>query len=142
MHLNADLRFLKRIGFEADYTQLWEKSPNFGTDALALYSFVAKYHRIPSQKFDLWWGLGTTYIAGGVDEFGFTYGLGAELFFAKPLSIEANFNQTFINTETVNKLNFLLNYHKGRYKVMGGYEHLKIGTQDFSMITCGLGLFL
>jgi len=45
-----------------------------------------------------------------------------------------------INNETVNKFNALLNYHKKRYKFSGGYEHLKIGSQDFSTITLGVGL--
>ncbi|RED49991.1 outer membrane beta-barrel protein [Seonamhaeicola aphaedonensis] len=141
MHLNLDMRFLKRMGAELDYLQLWENNPNFGKDHLALYSLLAKYYRVRTEKFDLYWGLGTTYVDGSVDEFGFTYGLGAELFFAKPMSLEVNFSQTYINSQTINKFNGLLNYHVKQYKVMGGYEHLKIGSQDFSMITLGIGVF-
>ncbi|GAA4280665.1 hypothetical protein [Gaetbulibacter aestuarii] len=142
MDLSLNLRFLRRFGLDFDYYQLWENNPNFGKDNLAIYDFLAKYYRVRAEKFDLWWGLGTTYVGGEVHQFGFTYGLGMEWFFANPLSIEANFNQSFINTETVNKLNFLLNYHKKNFKLIGGYEHLKIGSQDFSNITVGVGLFL
>ena len=139
MHINLDMRFLKRISLEADYLQLWENNPNFGKDALAIYTTLAKYNRIRTEKFDAWWGLGASYIDGSVDTFGFTYGLGGEWFFAKPISAEVNFNQTFINSETVNKFDGLLNYHFKEYKIIGGYEHLKIGNQKFSTMTIGIG---
>ena len=140
-HLNLDTRFLKRFGFEANYLQLWEKNPNFGTDNLALYTALAKYHRIRTEKFNLWWGLGATYVDGSVNEFGFTYGLGAELFFAKPMSLEAVFNQTLMSGETINKFDGLLNYHLKNYKFTGGYEHLRIGSQNFSALVLGVGTF-
>ncbi len=58
---------------------------------------MAKYNRVRTERFNAWWGLGTAYVDGDVNELGFTYGLGAELFFIKPLSVESNFNQTLIN---------------------------------------------
>ena len=140
-HINVDMRFLKRLGFELNYLQLWENNPNFGNDNLAIYTALAKYHRVRTEKFNAWWGLGTSYVDGTVNEFGFTYGLGAELFFAKPLSIETNFNQNFINSETINKFNGLINYHFKKYKLIMGYEHLKIGNQNFSAATLGAGIF-
>ncbi len=141
-HLNMDMQFLKRLGFEINYLQLWENNPNFGKDNLAIYSALAKYHRVRTEKFNAWWGLGASYVNGAVNEFGFTYGLGAELFFAKPLSLETNFNQTFINSETFNKFNGLLNYHFNKYKLILGYEHLKIGSENFSTATLGVSVFL
>lgn len=140
-HLNIDMRFLKRLGLELDYLQLWENNPNFGTDNLATYTALAKYHRVRTEKFDAWWGLGATYVDGGVNQLGFTYGLGAELFFTKPLSLQTNFNQTLINDETINKFNGLINYHINKYKITGGYEHLRIGNQNFSTVTLGTGIF-
>ena len=142
MHLNTNLRFMKRLGLEANVLQLWENNTNFGTDNLAIYTLLAKYYRIRTEKFDAWWGLGTSYVDGKVNRFGFTYGLGTELFFIKPLSLKLNFNQTFINSEAINKFNGLLNYHVNQYKLIGGYEHLKIGTEGFSNVTLGIGLFL
>ncbi len=140
--LNIDMRFLKRLGLEFDYLQLWENNPNFGNDNLAIYTALAKYHRVRTEKFNAWWGLGTAYIDGAVDNFGFTYGLGTELFFVKPISIEANFNQTFINDNTFNKFNGLINYHLNTYKLIFGYQHLRIGNQNFSTVTLGAGIFL
>jgi hypothetical protein len=52
-----------------------------------------------------------------------------------------NFNQTFINSETINKFNVLFNYHMNRYKLTGGYDQLKIGTQQFTSLTLGVGVF-
>lgn len=139
-HLAMELRFLKRIGLEIDYLQLWEKNPNFGDNSLAMYSFLAKYNRVRTERFDAWWGVGGTYIDGNVNDWGFTYGLGAELFIAKPISIESNFSQTLINNTSTNKFNALLNYHIKRYKLSGGYENLRIGGQNFSMISLGLSM--
>ena len=90
----------------------------------------------PSSKFSL----GAAYINGDVNKLGFTYGLGAELFFIKPFSIESNFNQTLINNNSVNMFNTLLNYHKKEYKFTLGYEHLKIGSVEFSTFTTGVGI--
>lgn len=139
-HLTAELFFAQRISVEADYLQLWEDNTNFGNNTLAMYQFLAKYHRVRTERFNAWWGLGATYVDGEVDKTGFTYGLGAELFFANPLSIETSFVQTFINEQTVNQFEALLNYHLGRYKVSGGYEYLKLGNQDFSMFSVGVGV--
>lgn len=140
-HLNFDFRFSKRLAVEANYLQLWENSTNFGYNSLAFYTALLKYHRVRTEKLDVWWGVGASYVDGEVNELGFTYGLGAELFFAKPLSLESNFNQTLINNGTINKFNVLLNYHQKQYKFTGGYEHLKIGSQPFSMLTFGVGIF-
>lgn len=139
-HLNMDMRFLKRIGLELDYLQLWEENPNFGNNALAIYTVLAKYNRVRTEKFNAWWGLGTAYIDGDIDQLGFTYALGAELFFIKPFSIESNFNQTFINGNAINKFNALLNYHKKHYEVSLGYENLKLGDISFSNFATGFGI--
>lgn len=141
-HLNLQMRFLKRVGLELDYLQLWEKNQNFGNDALAIYTALAKYHRVRTERFDAYWGLGAAYVDGAVNQLGFTYALGAELFFAKPLSLETNFSQTLINGNSINKWNALLNYHKKRYKFTGGYEYLKIGSEGFSTVTIGVGTSL
>lgn len=141
LDFNLDLRFEKRLGIALGYRQLWEKNPEFGNDRLALYSILVNYHRIRSEQFDLWWGVGTTNVKGNVNKFGFTYAVGAEWFFAKPISMETNFNQTFINSQTVNKFDILLNYHFNRYKLTGGYDQLKIGDQNFRSLTLGVGVF-
>lgn len=139
-HLNVEMRFLKRMAIEFDYLQLWEENKNFGNNSLAIYTALAQYHRVRTEKFDAWWGLGAAYIDGDVNKLGFTYGLGAELFFAKPLSFESNFNQILINKNTINKFNILLNYHKKEYKFSSGYEYLKIGDVGFSTVSAGAGI--
>ena len=136
-HLKMEVSFLKRLGLEFDYLQLWENNPSFGDNSLAMYNFLAKYKRVRTEQFDAWWGVGGTYIDGSVNDWGFTFGLGAELFIANPISIESNFKQTNINSASTNNFNALLNYHIKRYKVSGGYEHLKIGNQKFSMMSLG-----
>ncbi|WP_396602934.1 hypothetical protein [Algibacter sp. R77976] len=141
-HLNADMRFLKRLGLEFDYLQLWEENNNFDTNKLAIYTALAKYNRVRTERFNAYWGIGAAYIDGEVNALGFTYGLGAEWFFVKPLSLESNFNQILVNDNTVNKFNALLNFHRKQYKFSGGYEGLKIGSVGFSNVSLGIGVSL
>ncbi|OEK09773.1 hypothetical protein A8C32_09675 [Flavivirga aquatica] len=139
-HLNIDMKLLQRVGLEMNYLQLWEENANFRNNTLAIYTALAKYQRVRTERFNAWWGLGAAYIDGDVDELGFTYGLGAELFFTKPFSLESNFNQTLINDSSVNKFNALLNFHKKHYKFTGGYEYLKVGDVSFSTFSVGVGV--
>ncbi|KJD33810.1 hypothetical protein PK35_03400 [Tamlana nanhaiensis] len=138
-HLNVDMRFFNRLALEVNYLQLWENNTNFGHDALAIYTALGKYHRVRTKAFDGWWGLGASYVDGDVNSFGFTYGLGAEIFLGKPISLESSFNQTLVNQSTVNKFNALINYYINQYKIHGGYEYLKIGNQNFSTVSLGAG---
>lgn len=139
-HLNVDMRFLQRLGLELDYLQLWEENTNFGNNALAIYTVLAKYNRVRTERFNAWWGLGAAYVDGNTNTLGFTYGLGAELFFIKPFSIESNFNETFINDNSINKFNGILNYHRKQHKFSLGYERLKIGDVTFSSLSTGFGV--
>ncbi|TWO33729.1 hypothetical protein E1J38_002855 [Seonamhaeicola sediminis] len=139
-HVNVDIRFYNRLALELDYLQLWENNPNFGYQTLAIYTALIKYHRIRTKQFDGWWGLGASYVDGNVDDFGFSLGLGAELFLGKPISIEANYNQTFINNNAINKFTALMNYYNRPFKLSGGYQSLKIGDQIFSTPTIGLSV--
>ena len=141
-HLNADMRFLKRFGLELDYLQLWEENSNFRNNALAIYTALAKYNRVRTERFNAYWGIGAAYIDGDVNTLGFTYGLGAECFFVKPLSLASNFNQILVNSTSVTKFNALLNFHKKQYKFTTGYEHLNIGGVNFSNVSLGFGVSL
>lgn len=141
-HLNVDMKFLKRLGLELDYLQLWEETKFSGNNALAIYTALAKYNRVRTEQFNAWWGLGATYVDGDVNAFGFTYGLGAEFFFIRPFSLESHFNQTLINDNSINKFNGLLNYHKRHYTFTLGFEHLKISSVGFSTFTGGIGISL
>ncbi|WP_248724901.1 hypothetical protein [Seonamhaeicola sp. ML3] len=139
-HLNLDMRFYNKLALELDYLQLWENNPNFGYHTLAIYTALVKYHRIRRKTFDGWWGVGTSYVDGSVNQLGFTFGLGAEAFITKPISIESNFNFTAINGSSITQFYGLINYYINQYKVCAGYERLNIGDQKFSTTSIGLGM--
>jgi len=139
-HLNAELNVFKRLTLEADYLQLWEKNTFLGRNTLASYTLLAKYNRVRTQKFDLNWGLGATYLDGEINQWGVTFALGGELFFAKPLSAEMNINHSIYTENEFTKVNGLLNYHINCYKISGGYEYLDIGGIDFSTFSMGVGV--
>lgn len=139
-HFNVGMRFYNKIALELDYLQLWENNHNFGHHTLAIYTALAKYHRVRTKKVDAWWGAGATYVDGNVDNFGFTIGLGTQVFLEKPISLESNFNHTLINNSSLSKFNGLINYYMKQYKINAGYEYLDIGNQSFSTFSLGLGV--
>ena len=139
-HFNVNARFWKRFGLEADHLLLWENNPNFGKDQLSMFSVLAKYYRVRTERFTGWWGVGFNYIGSGVNETGFAYGLGVEAFIAKPISLEATFNGSWINQEHVSRFNAGVNYHIKNIKLSGGYEYLQVGDPKFSLFSAGVGI--
>jgi len=137
-NLSVDVRFLQRFGFEANYLQLYEKTPN-GKDTFSLYTTMLNYHRIRTQKFDFWFGLGTMYVGNDVRKFGFSYGFGAEWFVAKPISVLASIKASLINKRSVNTSKFLLKYHLKNYHISTGYEKFTLGVSKINSFSIGVG---
>ncbi|NRB60571.1 MAG: hypothetical protein HRU50_11620 [Winogradskyella sp.] len=140
-HLNFDFKLNDKLAIELDYLQLWERSSIYENDQLAIYNAFFKYNRIRTKHFNAFWGIGPTFVDGAVDEIGISYAIGAEVFPIKPISFETSFNQTFINRSTLNRFQGYMNYHLKQYRFQVGYEYLKIGSQKFSNIGLGVGLY-
>lgn len=138
-HLNLNFRFAKRFDLEVRYLQLIEKV-NRQTERFSLMTSMLNYHRVRTQKFDLWFGLGAMYVANNVKEFGFAYGAGTELFVAKPISILASYKGASINSQQVSKSKILLNYYLKNYRISSGYEHFTLGVSNIDAFSLGLRL--
>ncbi len=138
-HLNLNFRFAKRFDLEVGYLQLIERV-NRQTEGFSLMTSMLNYHRVRTQRVDLWFGLGAMYVANDVKEFGFAYGGGIELFVAKPISILASYKGSSINSREVSKSKVLLNYHLKKYRISSGYEHFSLGVSSIGAFSLGLRL--
>lgn len=137
-NLNINLKFARRFDLEVGSLQLFEKV-NGNTDNFSLYQAMLNYHRIRTQKFDLWFGLGVNYVANDVNEVGFSYGLGYEWFLTKPISILVAFNGTTINSRPVNETKLLLKYYINNFNISTGYEYYSLGVSKINAYSIGIG---
>ena len=138
-NLNLDFRFFKRMGFEVDYLQLFEKN-NGISDSFSLFSAMINYHRIRTQKLDIWFGLGVMYVGNDVKKAGFSYGFGAEWFIKKPISLLISHKSATINNRGVNKTKLVLKYHLKNYHVSTGYENFVLAVSSIDAFSVGVGV--
>jgi len=139
--LDLKFHFAKRLSLEVDYLQLFEKTSN-ETESFSLISAMANYHRIRTQRLDFWFGLGTMYVANEVQEFGFSYGLGAEWFIQKPIGIYVSYKGSTINNQNLAKTKTVLKYHVKKYHVSVGYEFYRLSVSDINAFSVGFGVSL
>jgi len=138
-NLNLDFRFFKRMGLEVGYLQLFEKN-NGKSDSFSLFSAMVNYHRIRTQKLDVWFGLGIMYVGNNVRKSGFSYGFGAEWFIKKPISLLVSHKSASINQRGVNKTKLLLKYHLKNYHISSGYENFVLAVSTIDAFSIGFGV--
>jgi len=142
-HFKSKIRPFKFFYLQVDYFQLMEftdikRSQN--TD-LTLFNFNICYDRIRFEKFNLGWTLGVNYIGNGVNNAGFSYGLNTDVFLLKKLSLYGSMKLCLINNVPVNEYEIQCKFHRSRYFLSVGYEHLKIATPTYNFISAGGGIY-
>ena len=135
---NLQFRFAKRLDINLGYMELKEKT-NFTTDNFSLFSAMLNYHRIRTQKLDLWYGLGVMHVANNVNKTGFAYGIGAEWFIVKPISLFTSTKSSIINGETISKNKLLLKYYQKKWQFYAGYQNFKLTTVSVNSLSIGGG---
>ena len=82
------------------------------------------------------------YIADNVNRGGFSFGLDAEAFVVKPVSLFVSKQWGSIHRIPVNEFEVGGKVYIKRYKIRAGYEHLKIGIPlyDYAFIGAGVRL--
>lgn len=138
-NLNLDFRFFKRMGLEVDYLQLFEKVNN-NVDSFSLYSAMLNYHRIRTQKIDVWFGVGAMHVGDNVNKTGFSFGVGGEWFVTKPISVLTSYKTSKINNRTVSKSKILMKYYINKYNISSGYEHFTLGVSKINTFSIGVGM--
>ena len=131
IELNATYKPIPLIGIEASYIHFSEKNRT-NTDVLDITSVMVNYHRIREKHISLWWGLGVTYVGNKVSKAGFTYGLGAEIYPVKPISLHLSWKESFINESEVGVFKTQLKYHFKNKAIFAGYHHHQIAGEDIS----------
>lgn len=135
--IGVDFRFLKRFAIDVNYTTFLEKGKG-KSDSFAMFSSLLKYHRIRTQRFDAWFGVGFRHIFNDVKETRFLLGFGGEVFFSKPISLVASHKWATVNSQSVRNTRLLLKYHLKNYRISSGYEHYKLGVSNINSFSFGV----
>ncbi|WP_299015158.1 hypothetical protein [uncultured Polaribacter sp.] len=134
--IGVDFKFFKRFALDVNYTTFLEKVNN-RTDTFNMFSALLKYHRIRTQRFNAWFGVGFRSIFNNVNETRFLLGIGGELFLAKPISVFASHKWATINQQSVRNSKLLLKYHLKNYRITFGYEHYKLAVSEIKAFSLG-----
>jgi hypothetical protein len=141
-HLDVKIRPSKYIYLKTDYYQLFENNIFTNqTDKLSLLFFNFGYDRVRLENFNLGWTLGASYVGSGIDRAGISYGLNAEYFIQKNVSLLIDSKWSSINQNPVNSLELKGKYFKKNFFGSLGYERLKIGTPVYNLIGIGGGIY-
>jgi len=142
-HLKFKIRPFQYFYLQTDFFQLREfgKIHSEYSD-LSLFAFNLCYDRIRFERFDFGWTIGLNYIGNEVKKAGFSYGLNANLFIAKNISLYSSMKWSRINDVPVNEFELQGKYHLKKCFLSLGYEHLKIGSPNYDFIALGGGIYL
>lgn len=138
----CNIRPFQYFYLQAQYHELTEHNTNDTYSNLSLFNFNFCYDRLRFSAFNFGWKAGMVYIANNVNKGGFSFGLDAEAFFAKPVSLYVSRQWGGINSKPVNEFEVTAKYHIKRYHVHVGYEHLKIATPVYDYAFLGAGVSL
>ncbi|NDI98637.1 hypothetical protein GWA97_06080 [Flavobacterium sp. LaA7.5] len=142
-HLDVKIHPFRHFYLTTDYYQLHERQKAAGTsDNLSLFYFNFAYDRIRFERFNLGWTLGASYVGNDVKRGGFAYGLNAEYFLKKNISLQGSAKWSVINGEPVNAFELETRIHRKQFFITLGYEHLKIATPTYDFMTIGAGFYL
>ncbi len=137
VEINANYRVLPILGIEASYIHFSEKIKT-GNDYLDISSLMINYYRIRENNISLWWGLGTSYVGNKVNTLGFAYNIGTEIYPFKPISLQASWKQSFINSSSVDVFKTQIKYHIKNTALFTGYHDYQLGSEKNAGFILGL----
>jgi len=141
-HMKAKIRPFQYFYIQADYRELFERRIDNTSDRLALMHLNVCYDRVRLERFNLGWNLGVSYVGTEVRKAGFCYGLTADYFGGKRISLAASAKWSKINTYPVNTYEFYGRLHHRQFFASLGFQHLKIATPTYNFVAVGGGLYL
>jgi hypothetical protein len=141
-HFKLNIRPFQYFYLQGQYHQLTEHNKNDTYSNLSLFNIHLCYDRLRFEKFNFGWKLGMSYISNHVNRGGFSFGLDAEAFLIKFVSLYVSKQWSSINHVPVNQFEVAGKFHFKRYNVHLGYEHLKIGNPLYDFISLGAGVRL
>lgn len=135
--LSVNYRFNTLFGIEASHQYFSEKLVD-RTSHLNISSLMVNYYRLREKNISGWWGVGLTHVGNSVDEVGFGYNLGLEMYFFKPISFHTSFKQSFINESSVSFLKIQAKYHRKKTAFYTGYHDISLGSVKTSGFVLGV----
>ncbi|WP_372746732.1 hypothetical protein [Lutibacter sp.] len=137
IELNADYRVIPILGIEASYLNFSENTLQ-GKEYLNVTSLLLKYYRVREKNVSIWWGLGATHVGNEVNTWVFTYTIGTEIFPVKPISLYANYKQSFINSSSIDEFKIHIKYHIKKTAIYTGYQNVELGSETIKGIVYGI----
>ncbi|MBP8792776.1 MAG: hypothetical protein KBE41_06675 [Lutibacter sp.] len=134
--VNANYRMLPILGIEASHSNFSDNSIH-GKGYLDVSSLMLNYYRVRERGISLWWGLGASYVGNEVNTFGFAYNAGVEVFPIKPISLSANYKQSFINSNTINQVKLHIKYHIKNVGLYTGFHSNELGGENVNGLIIG-----
>lgn len=133
--IKLNYRFVPLIGVEVNHLHFFEQEPK---NELGVSSFMLNYYRVREQYVTAFWGIGATHVGNGVDEIGFAYQVGVDVYLKKPISISALWKSSLINGSSIDELKLHARYHLKRFSIHGGYNHYKLGSVSINALGAGV----
>lgn len=137
IEFNAVYKPFYLAGIEASHINFSENTLA-NSETLNITSVNLNYYRVREQHISMWWGLGVTHVADGVNTTGFSYNFGTDIYPAKPFSLHLGWKQSFINNNSVNVFKSQAKYHIKNTALYTGYHNYKLGSETVSGIVFGL----
>jgi hypothetical protein len=141
-HLTCNIRPFQYFYLQGQYYQLTEYNANHTHSDLSLFNLYLCYDRLRFERFNAGLKVGMCYIGNNVNAGGFSFGLNAEAFLIKPVSLYVSKQWGGINHVAVNQFEIGGKFHLKRYNINLGYEHFKIGSPLYDYIALGAGIHL
>lgn len=133
--IKLNFRFVPLVGVAVNHLHFFEDNPK---NNLGATSFMVNFYRVREQYVTIFWGAGMTHIGNGVNETGFAYQLGADVFLKKPYSISALWKQSFINDSSVDEFKLHIRRHLKRFSIQGGFNHYQLGSVNINALGFGV----
>ncbi|MDO5106404.1 hypothetical protein [Capnocytophaga sp.] len=137
--LNVKLRLGSRFAINAQYAHFWEKLLAAKNENLDLISLTGQYYRIRTPYVSMYWGLGASYIANDVNQFGLATEVGNEIFL-KPFSIQTDFKYSFFDKSDILVFGIGGKYHFRNFNVGAKYQYINLAGYRASGISVGAGV--
>lgn len=135
--INVNYRFDPFVGVELSHHQFSEKVRD-GREHLNITSLFVNYYRLRERGISLWWGGGLTHVGNEVDEVGFGYTVGTEIYPFKPISFHASYKQSLINESNIGVLKLQAKYHQKKLAYYTGYHDISLGGVKASGLVLGI----
>jgi len=128
-------RFIPLLGVEVSHLHFFEQTPKVD---LGVSSFMINYYRIREKNVTGYWGVGATHVGNGVDETGFAYQIGLDIYLNKPFSFGTSWKQSLINDSSVDEFKLVVRHHRKRFSFHGGFHHYTLGSVNINSMGIGV----